>query len=145
VFGLSRGDGVEDVPARLRLQCSARPAAKPKLDPLIGVIDAILEADCAAPVKQRHTAKRFRAPARRTRLLRRRLYGGEGLRAASEGARPVRSFKAAVAPAGQYAQVDFWRSMAVIGGVRQKHPLLQAGPAAVGQRLCGRPIPARRP
>ena len=33
--------------------------AKPKLGPLLPVIDAILEADWAAPVKQRHTAKRI--------------------------------------------------------------------------------------
>jgi transposase len=36
-----------------------RPAAKPKLGPLIPVIEAILEADRTAPVKQRHTAKRI--------------------------------------------------------------------------------------
>lgn len=32
---------------------------KPKLGPLLPVIDAILEADQSAPVKQRHTAKRI--------------------------------------------------------------------------------------
>src|SRR6516225_3733182 len=31
----------------------------PKLGPLIGVIDAILDADETSPVKQRHTAKRI--------------------------------------------------------------------------------------
>src|SRR5450631_3470070 len=36
-----------------------RPAEKPKLGPLIPVIEAILEADRTAPVKQRHTAKRI--------------------------------------------------------------------------------------
>jgi hypothetical protein len=36
-----------------------QPAAKPKLGPLVPVIDAILEADRDAPVKQRHTAKRI--------------------------------------------------------------------------------------
>ncbi len=35
------------------------PAAKPKLGPLLPVIDAILKADQTAPVKQRHTAKRI--------------------------------------------------------------------------------------
>ena len=32
---------------------------RPKLGPLIGVIDAIVEADDRAPAKQRHTAKRI--------------------------------------------------------------------------------------
>jgi hypothetical protein len=36
-----------------------KPVAKPKLGPLLPVIDAILEADRTAPVKQRHTAKRI--------------------------------------------------------------------------------------
>jgi hypothetical protein len=36
-----------------------RPTEKPKLGPLIPVIEAILEADRTAPVKQRHTAKRI--------------------------------------------------------------------------------------
>ena len=40
-----------------------KPAAKPKLGPLLAVIDAILEADRTAPVKQRHTAKRIFAGA----------------------------------------------------------------------------------
>jgi hypothetical protein len=36
-----------------------RAAEKPKLGPLIPAIEAILEADRTAPVKQRHTAKRI--------------------------------------------------------------------------------------
>ena len=36
-----------------------QPPVKPKLGPFILVIDAILEADRAAPVKQRHTARRI--------------------------------------------------------------------------------------
>ncbi len=35
------------------------PAAKPKLGPLLAVIDTILEADRTGPVMQRHTAKRI--------------------------------------------------------------------------------------
>jgi hypothetical protein len=38
---------------------AAAPASKPKLGPLLGAIDAFLEADRTAPVKQRHTAKRI--------------------------------------------------------------------------------------
>ena len=36
-----------------------QPARKPKLDPWVGVIDAILEEDRERPRKQRHTAKRI--------------------------------------------------------------------------------------
>ena len=36
-----------------------KPVNKPKLGPLLPVIDAILEADRTAPVKQLHTAKRI--------------------------------------------------------------------------------------
>ena len=60
VFGLSR----ETVSKMCRFSMPPgyvrqRPAAKPKLGPLIPVIEAILEADRTAPVKQRHTAKRI--------------------------------------------------------------------------------------
>ena len=36
-----------------------KPVEKPKLGPLLPVIDTILEADRTAPAKQRHTAKRI--------------------------------------------------------------------------------------
>ena len=36
-----------------------KPIAKPKLGPLLPVIDAILEVDRTGPVKQRHSAKRI--------------------------------------------------------------------------------------
>src|SRR3712207_4439303 len=36
-----------------------KPPSRPKLDALTAIIDAILEADRAAPPKQRHTAKRI--------------------------------------------------------------------------------------
>ena len=37
----------------------SRPPARPKLDPFVPVIDAILKADKDAPRKQRHTARRI--------------------------------------------------------------------------------------
>ena len=60
VFGLSR----ETVSKMCRFSMPPgyvrqRPPEKPKLGPLIPVIEAILEADRTAPVKQRHTAKRI--------------------------------------------------------------------------------------
>src|SRR5512133_1041148 len=36
-----------------------RPAKRPKLDPFVGIIEQILEADQGRPAKQRHTAKRI--------------------------------------------------------------------------------------
>jgi len=36
----------------------SRPAARPKLEPFVGVIDRILEDDKGRPAKQRHTSKR---------------------------------------------------------------------------------------
>lgn len=35
------------------------PPVRPKLDPFVGVIDAILEEDKSRPKKQRHTSKRI--------------------------------------------------------------------------------------
>lgn len=60
VFGLSR----ETVLKMCRFSLPpgytrTAPVAKPKLGALLPVIDAILEADRTAPVKQRHTAKRI--------------------------------------------------------------------------------------
>ncbi|MGC8528082.1 MAG: IS21 family transposase, partial [Acidiphilium sp.] len=60
VFGLNRETIAKicrfSVPPGYRRE---RPPAKPKLGPFIPVIDAILEADRGAPVKQRHTAQRI--------------------------------------------------------------------------------------
>ena len=58
VFGLSR----ESVLKMCRFSLPpgyTRTKPKPKLGPLLPVIDAILEADRTAPVKQRHTGKRI--------------------------------------------------------------------------------------
>jgi len=119
VFGLSR----ETVSKMCRFSAPpgyvrARPAAKPKLDPLIGVIDAILEADSAAPVKQRHTAKRIFE-----RLRDEHGYGG-GYTVVKDyvrrqKARGRETFVPLSHPPG-HAQVDFGEAVAVIGGVRQK-------------------------
>ena len=60
VFGLSR----ETVLKTCRFSLPpgytrTKPVAKPKLGPLLSVIDAILDEDRSAPVKQRHSAKRI--------------------------------------------------------------------------------------
>ena len=60
VFGLSR----ETIAKMCRFSLPPgytriKQIAKPKLRPLLPVIDAILEADRIVPVKQRHTAKRI--------------------------------------------------------------------------------------
>lgn len=119
VFGLSR----ETVSKMCRFSAPpgyvrARPAAKPKLGPLIGVVEAILEADRTAPVKQRHTAKRIFE-----RLRDEHGYGGgytvvkDHVR--RQKARGRETFVPLSHPPG-HAQVDFGEAVAIIGGVRQK-------------------------
>lgn len=119
VFGLSR----ETVSKMCRFSAPpgyvrARPAAKPKLDPLTPVIDAILEADRTAPVKQQHTAKRIFE-----RLRDEHGYGG-GYTVVKDYVRRAKvrgreTFVPLAHPPG-HAQVDFGEAVAVIGGVRQK-------------------------
>src|SRR5437868_2485048 len=90
VFGLSR----ETIAKMCRYSAPpgyvrSKDPERPKLGPLISLIDAILEADKTAPPKQRHTD--FRTATDRA-WLRWRLYGRKGLRAAGahEVARGIR-------------------------------------------------------
>jgi transposase len=95
-----------------------KPPGKPKLGPLIPVIDAILAADVTAPPKQRHTAKRIFE----------RLQAEHGFTGGytvvkdyvrSAKLRAKETFVPLAHPPG-HAQVDFGEAIAVIGGVRQK-------------------------
>jgi transposase len=95
-----------------------KPPAKPKLGPLLSVIDAILEADRSTPVKQRHTAKRIFE-----RLRDEHGFAG-GYTVVKDYVRISRArgretFVPLSHPPG-HAQVDFGEAVAVIGGVRQK-------------------------
>lgn len=119
VFGLSR----ETVLKMCRFSLPpgytrTKPVLKPKLGPLLPVIDAILEADGAAPVKQRHTAKRIFE-----RLRDEHRYGG-GYTVVKDYVRVARARGretfVPLSHAPGHAQVDFGESVAVIGGVRQK-------------------------
>ena len=94
-----------------------KPVEKPKLGPLLPVIEAILEADRAAPVKQRHTAKRIFE-----RLRDEHSYAG-GYTVVKNHVRISRArgretFVPLAHPPG-HAQVDFGEAAATIGGVRQ--------------------------
>jgi len=119
VFGLSR----ETVSKMCRFSLPpgytrVKPIAKPKLGPLVPVIDAILAADMTAPVKQRHTAKRIFE-----RLREEHGYGG-GYTVVKDYVRLSRvrgreKYVPLSHPPGQ-AQVDFGEAVGVIGGVRQK-------------------------
>ena len=119
VFGLSR----ETVSKMCRFSLPPgyvrqRPAEKPKLGPLIPVIDTILEVDRTAPVKQRHTAKRIFE-----RLRDEHGFAG-GYTVVKdyvriERARGRETFVPLAHPPG-HAQVDFGEAVGVIGGVRQK-------------------------
>jgi transposase/transcriptional regulator with XRE-family HTH domain len=119
VFGLNR----ETVAKMCRFSLPPgytrkEPAAKPKLGPLLPVIDAILEADQTAPVKQRHTAKRIFE-----RLRDEHGFAG-GYTVVKDHVRLCRArgretFVPLAHPPG-HAQVDFGEAIGVIGGVRQK-------------------------
>ena len=94
------------------------PVVKPKLGALLPVIDAILEADRSAPVKQRHTAKRIFE-----RLRDEHGFAG-GYTVVKDYVRVSRArgretFVPLAHPPG-HAQVDFGEAVGVIGGVRQK-------------------------
>jgi len=119
VFGLSR----ETVAKMCRFSLPpgytrTKPVGKPKLGPLLPVIDAILEADRMAPVKQRHTAKRIFE-----RLRDEHGFAG-GYTVVKDHVRICRAreretFVPLAHPPG-HAQVDFGEAVAIIGGVRQK-------------------------
>lgn len=119
VFGLSR-DTISKM-CRFSLPpgyTRTKPAAKPKLGPLIPVIDAILAEDRVAPLKQRHTAKRIFE-----RLRDEHGYGG-GYTVVKDYVRQSRArsretFVPLAHPPG-HAQVDFGEAVGVIDGVRQK-------------------------
>ena len=119
VFGLSR-DTVAKMcrysapPGYVR----AKAPERPKLGPLLPVIDAILEADKTAPPKQRHTAKRIFE-----RLRDEHGFAGgytvvkDYVRLSRTRSREV--FVPLAHPPG-HAQVDFGECVAMIGGVRMK-------------------------
>jgi len=119
LFGLSR-----DTVARMCRYSAppgyvrTKPPEKPKLGPLIPVIDAILETDKSAPPKQRHTALRIFE-----RLKAEHGYVG-GYTGVKDYVRIAKgrlreTFVPLVHPPG-HAQVDFGEAIGIIGGVRQK-------------------------
>ena len=95
-----------------------QPVRRPKLDPFVGIIDAILEADKTVPKKQKHTSKRvFERP--------RDEHGYDGgitvvkdyIFAAKQ--RQCEMFVPPAHPPG-HAQADFGEALAIIGGVERK-------------------------
>jgi transposase len=117
VFGLSR----ETVAKMCRYSVPpgymrTKDPEKPKLGPLLPVIDAILESDKTAPPKQKHTAKRIFERLR----IEHSFSGGytvvkDYVRLARMRAREM--FVPLVHPPG-HAQVDFGECIGVIGDVR---------------------------
>ena len=118
-FGISR-DSVRkmlrfSVPPGYQRQ---QPIKRPRLDPWLGVIDAILAEDKARPVKQRHTAKRIFE-----RLRAEHDYTGgytivkDYVRSSKIGGQEM-FIPLTHAPGG--AQADFGEAMVVIAGVEQK-------------------------
>ena len=117
VFGLSR----ETMAKMCRYSMPpgyqrTKPAEKPKLGPLLPVIDAILVADHLAPAKQQHSAKRIFE-----RLRDEHGFGG-GYTVVKDYVRICRArgreaFVPLAHPPG-HAQVDFGQCIGIIGGVR---------------------------
>ncbi len=95
-----------------------KPIKRPKLDPFVGIIDAILEADKCVPKKQKHTSKRVFERLRDE-------YGYTGgitivkdyIYASKQRQREM--FVPLAHPPG-HAQADFGEALAVIGGVERK-------------------------
>ena len=96
----------------------SRPAARPKLDSFVGMIDRILEEDKGRPAKQRHTSKR----------IFQRLRDGHGC---VGGLTIVKDYVPARRQRQRevfvplrhdpgHAQADFGEAVAVIGGVERK-------------------------
>jgi transposase len=117
VFGLNRETVAKicrfSVPPGYRREM---PAGRPKLGQLAPMIEAILEADRGAPVKQRHTAKRIFE-----RLRDEHGYTG-GYTVVKDYVRPARlrlreAFVPLFHPPGD-AQVDFGQCIGFIGGLR---------------------------
>ncbi|WP_454888184.1 IS21/IS408/IS1162 family transposase [Sphingobium herbicidovorans] len=134
VFGLSR-DTIAKM-CRFSLPpgyTRTKPVAKPKLGPLLPVIDRILAEDRIAPVKQRHTAKRIFE-----RLRDEHGYGG-GYTVVKDYVRQCRArsretFVPLVHPPG-HAQVDFGEAVGVIGGVPRS--ILYDNTRIAVAKICG--------
>ena len=95
-----------------------RPPRRPKLDPFIGIIEAILEEDKGRPAKQRHTSKRILE----------RLRGEHGYAGrltivkdyVHERRLRQREVFVPLSHEPGHAQADFGEGLAEIGGVEQK-------------------------
>ncbi len=91
---------------------------RPKLDPFVGIIDAVLEADKTVPRKQKHTSKRVFE-----RLRDEHGYAGgitvvkDYIFAARQRQREM--FVPLAHPPG-HAQADFGEALAIIGGIERK-------------------------
>ena len=98
------------------------PRARPRLEPVIGFIDAILEADRRAPRKQRHTARRIyvriqaERPGHQIAESTVREYVRE--RKVALGLAARETFVPQSYPWGSEAQVDWYEAVAELDGER---------------------------
>jgi transposase len=94
------------------------PAARPKLDAFVGIVDQILEEDKARPAKQQHTSKRIFERLRDEHGYR----GGITIVKDYVHQRRLRSREMFVPLRHDpgHAQVDFGEALAVVGGVERK-------------------------
>src|SRR5258708_25751084 len=96
----------------------SQPPARPKLDPVLGSIDRILEEDKGQPAKQQHTSKRIFE-----RLRDEHRYSG-GITVVKdyvhERRQRLREMFVPLRHDPGHAQVDFGEALAVIGGEERK-------------------------
>jgi transposase len=96
----------------------SKPVVRPKLDPVIALIDQILEDDSERPKQQRHTSKRIFE-----RLRDEHGFAG-GITIVKDYVHVARERRRGMfvplAPPAGHAQVDFGAALAVIDGVERK-------------------------
>src|SRR5260370_3961712 len=138
--GAARRLGIDPRAVAKMVSCSgppgygrSRPPVRPKLEPFVGIVDAILAEDKVRPAKQRHTSKRIFE-----RLRDEHGYVG-GLTIVKDYVLSQRQQQREVfVPLRHdpgHAQADFGEALAVIGGVGRESHFFSPGGATTDPRL----------
>lgn len=106
----------------------SKPVLRPRLEPFIGVIDAMLDEDTRRLSKQRHTSQRIFE-----RLRDEHSFAGDMTIVKDYVAGWYQRSREMFVPLAHrpgHAQVDFGEALGMIGGVERKDPFPVHGPAA---------------